>query len=58
MLVFLVIHNIFICDVYIEDIADIKCQIHHLHLEQYFIQGGIMVVADIYAQNTIPNINN
>ena len=38
MLESLVIHHSFFSDVYREDIADIKCQLHHLHLEQYFIQ--------------------
>ena len=28
----------FVSDAYMEDITDMKCQIHHLHLEQYFIQ--------------------
>ena len=38
VLVSLEIHNGFFSDVYMEDIADIKCQIRHLHLEQYYIE--------------------
>ena len=38
MLSSLKIHNKFVYGVYTEDKADIICQIHHLHLEQYFIQ--------------------
>ena len=35
---YLVIHNSFVSNVYIKDIADMKCHIHHLHSEQYFIE--------------------
>ena len=38
MLEYLIIHNIFVSGVYMEDIADMKCQLHHIHLEQYFIK--------------------
>ena len=38
MLTYLETHNIFFTDVYIEDIADMKYQVHRLHFEQYFIQ--------------------
>ena len=38
MLACLVIINSFVIDVYMEDIADMKCQIHHIHLEKVFIQ--------------------
>ena len=38
MLASLDIHNIFVSDVYMEDIADTKCQLHTIHLEQYYIQ--------------------
>ena len=38
MFPFFVIHNSFVSDVYLYNISDMKCQIHHLHLEQYFIQ--------------------
>ena len=58
MLVFLVIHNIFIYDVYIEDIANMKCRIYHLHLEKWFIQKQMSIIADIYASIAIPNLNN
>ena len=34
LLEYLVIHNSFVSDVYMEDIAKIKFQFHHLHLEQ------------------------
>ena len=38
MLEYLIIHNIFVFDVYMENIADMKFQSHHLHLEDSFIQ--------------------
>ena len=38
MLVYLVIDNSFVSDVYMDDISKIKCQVHHLHLDQLFIQ--------------------
>ena len=38
MLEYLIIHKSFVIDVYMEDMANMKFQIHHLHLEQYFIQ--------------------
>ena len=31
-------HNSFFSGVYMDDISDMTCQIHHLHLEQYLIQ--------------------
>ena len=34
----LVIHNSFASDIYMEDIANMICQLLHLHLEQYFIE--------------------
>ena len=30
--------QIFVSDVYMEDTANTKCQLHLLHLEEYFIQ--------------------
>ena len=38
MLEYLVIHSSFFSGVYMEDIVDMKFQLHHLHLGQYFIQ--------------------
>ena len=38
MFAYLVIYNSFVSDIYMEDIADTKYQLHHLHLEKYFIQ--------------------
>ena len=38
MLEYLIIHKSFVIDVYMEDMANMKFQIHHLHLEKYFIQ--------------------
>ena len=38
MLASLKIHNRFAYGVYTEDKSDMICQIHHLHVEQYFIQ--------------------
>ena len=38
MLESLVIINSFVTDVYMEYIADMKCQLHHIHMEKYFIQ--------------------
>ena len=57
MLLSLVIHNSFISDVYMEDISDITCQIHHLHLEQYFIQQKMIKITKNYVSITILNIN-
>ena len=37
LLASLVVHNSFVSYLYMEDIADMKFQLHHLHLEQYFI---------------------
>ena len=34
----LVIHNSFLSDAYMDDIADLKYQLHRLHLEKYFNQ--------------------
>ena len=38
MLEYLETHNSFVSDVYMDDIADMICQLQHSHLEQYFIQ--------------------
>ena len=38
MLEYLLIHNISVAGVKMEDIADIKCQLCHLHLEHYLFQ--------------------
>ena len=38
MIASLVIHNSFVYDVYMEDIANMKCQLHHIQMEEYFIQ--------------------
>ena len=38
ILAYLEIHNIVISDVYMDDRADMKCQLCHIHLEQYLIQ--------------------
>ena len=38
MLAYLVNLNIFDSDANMDDTADMICQLHHLHLEQYFIQ--------------------
>ena len=38
MLAYLLSLNRFVYDIYMEDIANVICKIHHLHLEQYFIQ--------------------
>ena len=38
MLEYLVIHNSSVTDIYIEDISDMKFQLHQFHLDQYFIQ--------------------
>ena len=27
----------FVSDVYMEDIVEMKCQLHHIHLDKYFI---------------------
>ena len=37
MLAYLVVRNIFVSDVYLDDIANMKFQLHHSHLEQNFI---------------------
>ena len=38
MLASLVILNNFVSDVYMEYIANMKCQLHHIHLVEYLIQ--------------------
>ena len=38
MLAFLVTYNISVTVLLNADIADIQCQIHYLHLEDYFTQ--------------------
>ena len=38
MLESLIIHNIFVTGVLIEDIDEMKYQLHHIHLEQCSIQ--------------------
>ena len=38
MLEYLETHNSFASDVYMKDIAEMICQLHHLHFEQYLIQ--------------------
>ena len=38
MLSYLVIHNSFVSDVFWEDIADMKFQLHRLYLEQCYIK--------------------
>ena len=53
ILVCLVIDNCFFYDVYMEDIDDRKFQLHHLHLEQYFIQQNMIKVSDIYVRITV-----
>ena len=50
MLAYLVINNIFVSDIYI--IANMKCQLCHLHLEQDFIQQNIFRISDIYVSIT------
>ena len=54
----LVIHNRFAYDVYMEDIANIKCRLQHLRLELYFILQNMIKVVDIYVSTTITNTNN
>ena len=39
---YLEIHSIFVYDVFIDYIAKMKCQLHHLHLEQHFIQQNMI----------------
>ena len=53
ILVCLVIDNCFVSDVYMEYIDDRKFQLHHLHLEQYFIQQNMIKVSDIYVRITV-----
>ena len=38
MLAYLLNFNSFFSDVYMDNLADKKCQLHHLHLYKYFIQ--------------------
>ena len=38
MLLYLIIHNIFVSDVYFKDISNMKYHLHHLNLGQYYIQ--------------------
>ena len=50
MLTYLVIHNCFVSDVYIEDISSTECQLHHIHLEEYFIELNHIQMFRIYAR--------
>ena len=36
MLEYSAIHNHSVSDEYTDDISDMKCQLHHLYLDQYF----------------------
>ena len=37
MLTFLVVHNKYVTDVWMEPIANIKCKIHQFHVKECFI---------------------
>ena len=50
MLAYLDINNSFVYNVYMDDIVNIICQIHHLHLETYFIQQQHDFNSDIYGR--------
>ena len=58
MLSYLAIHNIFVSDVHMDDIAYAKYRLCHLYLEHYCIQQKMIKIDNIYASITIANINN
>ena len=45
--------NSFVSGVYLYYIADMKYQLHHLHLERDFIQQKMIKIADIYINITV-----
>ena len=53
MLEYFVVHNMCFYDVYMEDIYNIKYQIHHTHLDQYFIQQSIIKISGICISITV-----
>ena len=50
----LVNHNVSVTAFMTEVIADIKCQIHHLHLKQFFIKQQKKTIVDIYVSICVP----
>ena len=53
----LYIHNEKIYDIYMDDLAEMKCQLHHLHLYKHSFNNNMMKISGIYVSITIPNIN-
>ena len=48
MLEYLFIHKIFVSDVYMEDISNMKCHLNYQHLGQYIIQQSMIKISDAY----------
>ena len=47
MFTYLVVINCFVTDLYTDNIANMKHQLHHIHLEQCFIQQNQIKIAKI-----------
>ena len=54
MLAYLVNHNSSITAVKMEVISNTKCQIHHLHPEEGFIQKDRKIITNLYASIYVP----
>ena len=54
MLVSLVIHNSSVITVYMESIADMKCQIHQFNLESCFMNQKQETISDINVSIYVP----
>ena len=48
MLSYLVIINSFVSDLYMKYIANMKCQLHHIHFEHCFIEQNQQTKSEIY----------
>ena len=53
----LIFHSKCLTCVLMEDIADIKCQLHRLHSEEYFIPQKKETVSDIFVIIYVLKIN-
>ena len=53
MLSSLVIHNSSITVLYKEAISGIKFKLHHPHLDTFFIQKKMIIIADIYVSISV-----
>ena len=53
MLAYLEILNSFSSGIYMDDIADMICQIHHVHLYKYLILENMIKISDIFVSITV-----